>query len=129
MQPVDLIKQLYADYARGDIDAVLEHCADEIAFIFTADSQTAACSGAALGKDAFRERAASLHGHFEYLAFKPIDFIAEGDRVAVRTELTMKRRTSGREFVMRVADFWTVRSGKAVELIEYYDTALAADVL
>jgi uncharacterized protein len=41
----------------------------------------------------------------------------------------MRRRTSGIEFRMEVADFWTVRDGKAVELVEFYDTALAAQVL
>jgi ketosteroid isomerase-like protein len=29
---------------------------------------------------------------------------------------------------MHAADFWTARDGKAVEVIEYYDSALAARV-
>ena len=29
---------------------------------------------------------------------------------------------------MRTADFWTVRDGQIIGMVEYYDTALAASV-
>ncbi|WP_348640713.1 hypothetical protein [Mesorhizobium sp. AA22] len=41
----------------------------------------------------------------------------------------MTRRTTGEEFVMCTADFWTLRDGKIIEMVEYYDTALAASVI
>lgn len=129
MQPKDLIDKLYADYARGDIDAVLEHCDHSFTFYFVADQRFSKYAGASIDKHGFRERSAALHGDFEYVGFERIDTIADGERVAVRNELRMKRRTTGVELVLEVADFWTVRDGKAVELVEYYDTALVADAL
>ena len=36
----------------------------------------------------------------------------------------MTHKATGRDFRMRVAQFWTFRDGQAVELVEYYDTAL-----
>jgi ketosteroid isomerase-like protein len=30
---------------------------------------------------------------------------------------------------MHTADFWTIRDGKIIAMVEYYDTALAASVL
>jgi uncharacterized protein len=129
MQPRELIDQIYADYARGDIDAVLDKCDHRISFFMVADPKFSKYAGAVVDKHGFRERAAALHENFEYLAVERIDTIAEGDRVVVRNEMHMRRRTSGIEFRMEVADFWTVREGKAVELVEFYDTALAAQVL
>ncbi|TIV90203.1 MAG: nuclear transport factor 2 family protein, partial [Mesorhizobium sp.] len=40
----------------------------------------------------------------------------------------MTRRTTGEELIMRTANFWTVRDGEIIEMVEYYDTALAASV-
>lgn len=71
----------------------------------------------------------SLDNDFEYRSFRPVDFIHSGDRIAAQVEIHLTRRTNGQELVMRTADFWTVRDGKVVEMVEYYDTALAASVL
>ncbi len=129
MQPKDLIKQIYADYERGDSDAVLENFDNRFTFDFVADERYSKYSGAAVGKDGFLERAGALQTDFEYLGFEQIDMIAEGDRVAVRHKMRMKRRATGAEFTLQVADFWTVRDGKAVELVEFYDTALLKNLL
>src|SRR5262245_57506194 len=121
MQPVELINQIYADYARGDIDAVLENCDHTLEFNFVADPKYSKYAGAVVGKHGFRELAARLHDDFEYVGFERIDLIAQGDRIAVRNELRMKRRATGAEVVIEVADFWTIRDGKAVEVVEFYD--------
>ncbi len=129
MQPKELVDQIYADHARGDIDAVLDNCDHRISFFMVADPKFSKYAGAVVDKHGFRERVASLHEDFEYLAVERIDTIAEGDRVVVRNEMHMRRRATGVRFVLEVADFWTVRDGKVVELVEFYDTALAAQVL
>lgn len=130
MHSKEVIRKIYENHARGDFDAVMDDCTDDVCFIFpVADPQLVRYSGAAVGKDGFRQRTQHLHEDFEYLDFKVLEMVAEGDRVAARMEIHMRRRTTGTEFVMNAADFWTVKDGKAVELIEYYDTALAARVL
>jgi ketosteroid isomerase-like protein len=94
-----------------------------------ADPKFSKYAGAVVDKHGFRERAASLHEDFEYLGVERIETVAEGDRVVVRNEMHLKRRATGVEFTIEVADFWTVRDGKAVELVEFYDTALADRIL
>lgn len=129
MQPKELINQIYADYGRGDIDAALENCDHSFTFVFAADERFSRFAGASVDKQGFRETAAALRSEFEYLAVQQIDMIAEGDRVAVRNEMRMKRRATGQEFTLEVADFWTIRDGKAIELVEFYDTALVKHLL
>ena len=51
------------------------------------------------------------------------EFIAEGERVAVRGSTAWKNRKTGRVVDTPKADFWTFRNGKAVEFHEFYDTA------
>jgi uncharacterized protein len=129
MQPRELVEKFYADYERGDVDAILASCDENFTFNFVADGRYSKYSGIVVGKDGFLKRADSLQKDFEYLGFKRIDLIAEGDRVAVRHEMRMKGRVTGVEISVQVADFWTVRDGKALELMEFYDTALVATML
>jgi hypothetical protein len=70
-----------------------------------------------------------MHDLFIYRSFSPVDFIADGDRVASRSEIRLTRRTTGQEFMIPAADFWTIRDGRIAELIEYCDTALIARMI
>jgi ketosteroid isomerase-like protein len=129
MRNVELIRKVYRDHAAGGVDAALEHCADDVRFIWMATPIDTPHAGRFSGKAEFGQQLRSLHAAFEYRKFDPIDFVDAGDRVAVRTEVHLTRRTTGQEFSVPVADFWTIRDGKVVELIEYYDTALVARML
>jgi ketosteroid isomerase-like protein len=58
-----------------------------------------------------------------------VEIIDGGDKIAAQVEIHLTRKTTGQQLVMRTADFWTIRDGKVTEMVEYYDTALAASVL
>ena len=128
MQPIDVVKQIYQLYALGDLDGALALCSDDFRFEWPVAPDFARYNGTSVGRPGFAEKATALHQDYAYRAFIPIDFVVSEERVAVRTELHMTRRTTGEEFIMQCADFWTIRDGKAVELIEFYDTALASHV-
>lgn len=128
LQPKALVKEFYARYERRQLQEALDLCAEDIDFLWSADTHYARFSGPALGKAAFRGQLEALDRRFVYQAYTPVDIIAEGDKVAVRAVIRMRQREGGREFLMHVADFWTVRDGKLSGLVEYYDTALAAQV-
>jgi uncharacterized protein len=52
------------------------------------------------------------------------EFIAEGDRVAMRGSTAWRSRKTGRVIDTPKADFVTFRDGKIVEFQEFYDTAV-----
>lgn len=129
MRPVDLITRIYSDYARRDLDAVIEHFAEDAVFQWNADAETARYCGSCRGRAAIRERLMSLAGDFEYLSFRPFELIDGGDRIAAQVEMRLRRSTTGEEFVLRSAHFWAVSDGKATSLTEYYDTAFVGSIL
>ena len=129
MQPADSVRELYEAFADRDIGRVLELCSDEISFDWSPDTQHSKHSGRGHGKAAFLEHLAALGDDFEYQSMLHTDVIAEGDRVAVQVEARMTGRATGRSILLRGADFWTVREGKIVDFVQYYDSALAASVL
>ena len=71
----------------------------------------------------------ALDSDFEYRSFVPVEIIDGGEKIAAQVEIHLTRKTTGQKLVMRTANFWTVRDGKIVEMVEYYDTALAASVI
>ena len=126
MRPVELIGEIYGDYARRDLDAVMEHFAEDAVFHWNADAEPARYCGSCRGRAAIRDRLLSLAGDFDYLSFRPFDLIDGGDRIAAQVEMRLRRSTTGEEFVLRSAHFWVVQDGRAVSLTEYYDTAFVA---
>jgi uncharacterized protein len=128
MRAVDLVSNFYQAYADRDIEGALAHCADDVVFRWIADPRQSRRAGSARGKQEFLARLVDLNEDFEYRRVIPVEIIDGGDKVAAQVEYHMTCRTTGDEFVMPVADFWTIRDGLAVEVVEYYDTALAAAV-
>jgi ketosteroid isomerase-like protein len=129
MRAADIVKNLYQAYAKRDIEGALVDCADDMVFRWIADPVQSRYAGVARGKQEFLSRLVALDGDFEYRRFIPVEIIEDGDKVAAQVEIHLTRRTTGDEFVLRTADFWTVRDGKIIEMVEYYDTALAASFI
>jgi uncharacterized protein len=129
MRAVDLVNNFYQAYADRDIEGALAHCADDVVFRWIADPRQSRRAGSARGKQEFLARLVDLNEDFEYRRVIPVEIIDGGDKVAAQVEIHLTRRTSGDEFVLRTADFWTLRDGKIIELVEYYDTALAASFI
>ena len=128
MRGVDVVKNLYDAYAKRDIAGALVNCSDDVVFRWIAEPH-APFIATGNGKQQFLDRLMSLDKDFEYRSFVPMDYIDGGDKVAVQVEIHLTRRTTGQELVMHTADFWTIRDGKIIAMVEYYDTALAASVL
>ncbi|MCB9948067.1 MAG: nuclear transport factor 2 family protein [Rhodospirillaceae bacterium] len=64
-----------------------------------------------------------LTADWEMVHYTPVDFIAQGGRVAVRGRTAWKNRRSGKTVSTPKADFFRFRDGKIVEFFEFYDTA------
>lgn len=64
---------------------------------------------------------------WEMVHFTPVEFIAQGNRVAMRGRAAWKHRRSGKTVSTPKADFFRFRGGKIVEFFEFYDTAAALD--
>ncbi|RUX33829.1 nuclear transport factor 2 family protein [Mesorhizobium sp. M2A.F.Ca.ET.042.01.1.1] len=128
MRAVDIVSNLYKAYADRDIEGALSQCAEDVVFRWIADPRQSRHAGTAHGKQEFLSRLLALDDDFEYRHFVPVEIIDGGDKVAAQVEIHMTRRTTGEELIMRTANFWTVRDGEIIEMVEYYDTALAASV-
>lgn len=64
-----------------------------------------------------------LGADWEMIHYTPEDYIAQGDRVAVRGSCSFKNRKTGKIFETPKADFFTFKKGKIADFFEFYDTA------
>lgn len=128
MGGADVVKSLYDAYAKRDIKGALDHCANDVVFHWVAEPE-ARYTGVANGKQEFLARLMMLDRDFDYQSYVPVEIIDGGDKVAAQVEIHLVHKETGRKLFARTANFWTLRDGKVVKMIEYYDTALVASVI
>jgi ketosteroid isomerase-like protein len=118
--------QLYNDTSGADVSAWLELMDDDTLIRSLADGAAGMeFSAERRGKAAAAAYLAAIGQDWEMLFFKPKEVIAEGDRVAMFGRCGWRHRGTGKEVESPVAAFWKFRGGKAVEYLEFYDTARA----
>jgi ketosteroid isomerase-like protein len=106
---VEIARQGYDAFNRGDIDALLDLCAPDIEWhdrgVF--DSQPV------LGKDALRAYFELVMDPWEDVRREPEEMIdLGGDQVFAMIRMTARGKESGIEVDVRLADVATIRDGK-----------------
>jgi uncharacterized protein len=66
-----------------------------------------------------------LGADWEMLSYIPEYFVAEGDRVAVKSTCSWKSRKTNKVVETHKADFFRFSNDKIIEFFEFYDTAKA----
>src|SRR3546814_119302 len=61
--------------------------------------------------------------------FEVVEIIAQDDRAAVTTRLSVRFRGNGRTLTLPKADIVRVRDGKIADFCGYYDTALVVETM
>jgi ketosteroid isomerase-like protein len=127
-QNVDIVKSAYAAFGRGDIDALLDTLDPDIEWI-TPGPDDLPTAGTRRGREAVREFFATIDRLYEFLAFEPQTFLAEGDHVVVMGRDRVRVKATGQIVEEHWAHHMVLRSGRSVTFREYIDTAaLVADM-
>ena len=126
---VDALKQAYALWGEtkgGSVDHWLSMMSDDIRFH--------SLGGGAQPMEFTRDRDCrsevkgyleGLMAEWEMVDFTASEFIADGDRVVMVGHVTFRHRKTGKTVESPKADVWRFRDGKAVEFMEFFDTAKA----
>lgn len=122
-KPVEIVKEMYAAFGRGDVEGVMVHLADDV--VWSAEGPPAMVfTGVRHGK---RE---TLEGFFGGIAQEHADpklemaeFVSEGDSVAAfgRYEVTMRK--TGQRVDSPVGHLFKFRDGKVVHYTNLLNTA------
>src|ERR1700722_9634237 len=122
---VQLVKDGYAAFARGDIQGLLTLLSEDIEWVVPGAELPLA--GTYRGHDGVANFFQKLALESETLAFEPREFVAEGDRVLVVGWERAKVKATNRMFQADWVMAFTVRNGKVTKFHEYSDTQAIAE--
>jgi ketosteroid isomerase-like protein len=128
--PADNVAKLKAGYRQwheskgGSVKAWLDLMVDDVkCYSLAGGAPGAEFTATITSKKDFERYFKGLLDDWEMINYKTDEFIAEGDRVAMRGSTAWRNRKTGKVVDTPKADFWTFREGKIVEFHEFYDTA------
>ena len=117
---VEQFRRAYDDFARGDLDAVLDLIDPDVELRDRPESPDASVYH---GHQGVRESFEKSLEMFEVLDFIPLRFVEHGDYVVVTILMRGRGRGSGAPVEDEIAHLWTVQDGKGVALQVYSDEA------
>ena len=122
---IGIAKQAYANFKSGDIASLLGMLSDDVQWTLP-EIENVPFAGKRRGRAAVADFFAGIAATQDVVAFEPLDFIAQNEKVVVQGRYTWRHRESGKDYSGEWAHVFTVRDGKVVAFQEYTDTAQAA---
>ena len=123
LENVELVKQGFAAFQRGDIATVLNFFSDDIDFRDSMPAEIWPWAGKRRGRAQVAEFYAGLAEVAEFEQFEPQEFIAQGNTVVVLAFERFRIKATGRTVENEVVTVFTFSEGKVVQLRTYEDTA------
>jgi ketosteroid isomerase-like protein len=130
MDNVNLLKNLYQAFGRGDIPTVLGAMAPDIHW-YEAESNPYRPSGEPwVGPDAVLNNLfMKLGAEWDGFSVNPKSFYSAGDSVIVEARYSGTYKATGESMDMQVCHVWDVKNGKVTRFQQYADTARLQKVM
>lgn len=122
---LEIIKEAYASFGRGDIDAVLA-VEDPDTVLEIAGPTEIPWAGSYRGHEGARKYFSTIAAEADFDVFEPHSFMAQDDSVVVVGFERVRARRTGRSYENHWAHVFTLANGKIVKFREYCDTATVA---
>jgi ketosteroid isomerase-like protein len=122
-----LIKNIYAAFARGDIQMILGHVTNETDWIFEAPANVP-YGGKRKGSSQIIGFFQGLDNSCTDMKLSPEQFIAQGDSVATFGRFSGMAKASGTRFDVPYGHYFQIQNGKIVHYINLSDTAVLSGV-
>ena len=118
---VQLIQQVYEDFGRGDIPAILNILADDIDWHVPGPTDIPT-RGTRRGREQVAQFFTEVGETFDFEQFEPREFIAQGDVVVVLGYSRGSVKSTGRAIEGDWSMVFNLREGKVVRFRDYEDT-------
>jgi ketosteroid isomerase-like protein len=116
------VRHLLDAFARGDIEAALSCCTDDVDFLTHAPIDVLPHMGPRHGKQELRELWRTVQARYSEIRHEVPRLVAEGDAVAAYLRVFFKKRSNDRIVQFDMAVFYTFRGGLVAEIREIIDS-------
>jgi len=124
---IQVVKDIYDAYGRGDLDAVLEHVTDDVDWAADVASTAAPWHGRRNGKQGVASFFEDINDSIEISEFNPHSYAAGDSDVHLLVDWTFRPLTNGRRTSMTMHHYWQLRDGKVAKFRGSEDSALTAE--
>jgi uncharacterized protein len=129
-QNIETVKAMYDAFGRGDVDAILEHCTDDVDWATDAAIEAAPWHGVKHGKAELPSFFAGIAQTGPVTEFTPLSFASNADgEVMVFLRYAFTVTATGKDVAMNLHHYWRFRDGKVAYYRGSEDTALIASAL
>jgi ketosteroid isomerase-like protein len=122
---INLVKQVYEDFGKGDIPSLLTRCTDNIEWIHPS-LENLPITDTWRGQGEVGEFFKSLGETQEPQQFEPQEYMAQDDKVVVLGRYAWRAIATGDEFESDWVHVFRIRDGKLASFREYSDIRAAA---
>jgi len=109
-------------FARGDLEAALACCTDDVDFLTHAPIDVLPHMGPRHGKAELREFWLMVSSRYSEIRYKIPHIVADGDEVATYLHSYFTKRDNGRIVQFDMAVFYTFRNGQVAQIREIIDS-------
>lgn len=120
----DIARRFLAVWAAGDIDACMDFLAEDAVYTLYISREAVPFGGETAGRQNIEAALRLIRRQWEYLLFRPHNFVAKGDTVRVRVEHMYRHRASGAVLSGNFRLVFKMRDGLLVRADEYHDRAM-----
>ena len=125
-QNIQVIKDAYGAYERGDIESILASLTDNVDW-YLPGPEVIPGAGRFKGKDAVAQWFPRLADAEEVMAFEAKEFFAAGDTVVVLGHYAAKVKATGRKNEFDWVHVFRFQGGKVSSWEQFNDTATSAE--
>ena len=127
-QNVEVIKSMYAAYAKGDLADIMNHMTDDVQWTSEGVKQMS-WAGSWHGKPNTKAFFEGLNKDLESPHLDMNTFIAEGDKVAAFGRYKATVRKTGKHVDTPVAHYFRLKDGKVAEYRNFINSAAVVEAM
>lgn len=117
-----VVDKMFTAFANGDIDAFVGTVSDDT--VWTYHGTQVIPKGIFEGKEGVRTFFKSIVENMDILNFEPVEFIVEGNKVAVLGQEHQRVKRSGKELKQKWVQLYTVENGLITKMEEFATSEL-----
>ena len=121
--PADVVREFTRFWTAGDIDSALLLIAEDAVYALYISGDVLPFAGETAGRDNIAVALHRMRQDFEYLLYRPLDLVVNGDNVRYQVEFMYRHRASGEVLSGRFRMIMRVEYGLLVRTDEYHDRA------
>lgn len=121
--PAEVVRRFNEVWASGDIEGALQFVAEHSVYALHISGDLLPFAGETIGRDSIAVALHRMRADYEYLLYRPLDLVVDGDNVRYQVEFMYRHRASGEVLSGRFRMIMRVENGLLVRTDEYHDRA------